>query len=210
MLKMPARDKLKGEKAMEVLHDERANARRKRRWIITLLLVLAIFIVLLFLTSVYQERYYCTFCGASQLVSDYQIPFVDVTYFRHITVHETSFSRAMQAHQFIGQHQHRWKFGHGRGNTVACALAPKGQRTVYYRISNKYLGIFIGMLADYRGRDVARRWCSSILDDKIDRQLDPERIMLSIPARVSREEFDKLVSDPAAAHALFLDEIKAR
>ncbi len=66
----------------------------------------------------------CDRCGALRRTTAWQIPHSSVTLFTRSTDSDSALSRVLLANGIVEPHEHRWRFGHGSGNGILCAIGP--------------------------------------------------------------------------------------
>lgn len=73
-------------------------------------------------TSVFSFSYFsaCRTCGRIRHSRDLQLPFSTLSYWSQHSIKETPVSSV--ADKIVGDHDHKWLFGHGSGNGITCAI----------------------------------------------------------------------------------------
>jgi len=130
----------------------------------------------------------CNVCGATQTETDFQLPFIDVTYWSMKHVESTTLSRTVERLNLCPPHQHEFVFAHGGGNGVMCAI---GQgRHFLGACQYDELSAFVADVAKYRSNSVAAEWLTESLDP--DRSSRVMYIARSFPLTgfVDQDKFD--------------------
>ncbi|MFN0052533.1 MAG: hypothetical protein ACKV0T_10085 [Planctomycetales bacterium] len=103
----------------------------------------------------------CGDCGAVRNSSERQIPVFPFPYWRSHAIQETVLSRTVARLGLIGQHEHRWLFGHGGGNGIQCALG--SGRHIRKSADSDLVAIFLENTWEYEGEESAGEWLAFAL-----------------------------------------------
>ena len=137
-----------------------------RRHVFALLLIGAV-VVLPF--STFGSVSVCVTCGRTSSATDFQLPLIPVTYWRHRRFEETQLSTAAGNLGFLKPHSHEWSLIHGGGNGILCALGKGGELDATVRSAE--VAQFLVDTARYCGRDEAYDWFQAALDHRKSKQL---------------------------------------
>ena len=130
-------------------------------WRAIILLLFILFLGAVAAFSTFHSVSVCGVCGCQNQKVEFQLPFIPLTYWRSQSVSATSLSTLAQNLNVTPPHTHDWKFIHGGGNGILCALGSGGDIA-----QNSRSPQVVSFLADthrYRDKQEATHWFQTAL-----------------------------------------------
>jgi hypothetical protein len=87
-----------------------------------------------------------------------------LTFWRLRSIEQTRFSALAEELGLVSPHKHHWRFIHGGGSGIVCALGSGGD-VAQLAHSDTFMD-FVGCTRRFRGVDEARAWVEAALDEK--------------------------------------------
>ena len=133
----------------------------------------------------------CTTCGQIEETTEWQVPFLGVTYWRTSSVHQTPLIVVVTRYSLANSPVHTWGYCHGSGNGITCALGNYGQLGM--PVQSPEVARFVDAIARYHGRAEARKWIASLLKPASSGNAAGSIIMENVPANgfPDRQSFEQ-------------------
>src|SRR5262249_5700321 len=107
----------------------------------------------------------CERCARIRGTVERQLPMMEVTWWTtHSPERDTPLSAYLHESGIVGSHEHSWRFIHGAGNGVSCAIG-RGQQLVWTSERQDVID-FLRFLRSHETPETLSRWLSFILDSR--------------------------------------------
>jgi hypothetical protein len=125
---------------------------------------IAVVSIVILVMSTFSSISVCDECGCESHDTDFQIPFLTLTLWRLHSEKQTPVSALADELGLATPHPHHWRFVHGGGNGIVCALGSGGD-ILQVAHSEDFIA-FVRCTQRFRGVVEARAWIEAGLDEK--------------------------------------------
>jgi hypothetical protein len=163
----------------------------------------AVFGLLLYDRGPFHSSSVCGRCGAVKMTTQWQFPGSRITFYGRSSLRSTPVSLALTTNQIVGSHKHEWRFVHGNGNGIHCALGNASEVRVV--ADTPEVARLLGALHQFGERDFRDKIITNLFDPDACSVVRTVSFMTPTKGFADKEEMHVWVS----AESQFFDQMLA-